>query len=1050
MKTNDYQHNDGFTSAACKPRRKLSIFVVLVVLSVGMLVSGVLICAEQKIYSYAAHQSQVQEVEGVNYNRFNAPQMLAVDEKYVYLIDRTDLEFNELTQRYEKTVFSIIVVNRENGHTVAAPVDLNLPNNEDSTLEINCPLYIKLESNGTRSYVFVFYYRWFMVFSASDLVAGKNNPIELDNNPFIAYKASLQTAPQYTPFFNVHYRSAAQGFMVIWGRANIYRYTHYTIAVSGSTSKVETSTAANSTSTQVLQPFIDEESIDGIVFDSKTNDFIIAFSNSGRKARFFRHKDGDGVPTLLNYELFPHVSSMNYIAEQNRLVFLSEELKQITWFNPTTGEFNSVELRTEKTFSTRVTDNPIFLSVFKNEVFVIDGNQSGSRKSIDQYHWEKSDGSETETLRFYRVVTATWGNDDGFYYSPSALTVIGDGQYIVADRSGQIAITNLNSKEVPKPFLQDTAAGTRDGDVISMVYDNFKHVYMFDSINGIRKFDLNGALVETYSLDSSGRSFGNITQLIAAPDQTIFALDSRQGQDRIYRYSGTAFVEIYSKPSRTFTISGETRGAVHDELNILVLTSVSVGSSKITTTINMNTPYTAVSSVSVSAINPGNSEVIMGIVFDISGNALTLVRKDYATAPSSYELRQFKLEQVSATSHAFALTAFDGTMEDIEVYTHNASLSLDKLNSRLYYIGAYHAIEYIDLQADLWSFKNRTGYDYTKDKSPWSHKDGQPSNFAKANKDTPIYDYPSALFANLPTASNIKIEKDGITKILEQTATFDAGKPGETVFSYRYVMYEARNRVHYGYVRINDIDFVEPYKVPGFVPENRIVDGIYQSGRVIYQNARIYQYPTADNSAVFGRIERNYNGLSETGTPGLQVTFVNVPDQRGRTYYEIQISPTVGENGIQLTDPIDGSPLFHPDTAGDFVGYVSRSVVIDYRLPPSENPFVANAAVSSASNGAQVYVFDGRAQYTPIEDEILSNGIQIYVVDPNELNKEYTYVKYTLKLGNAVIDLDGYIESRYITMNGISWVQIVSLTAIVIAVVLIIGLVIWRVKRGNR
>jgi len=183
-------------------------------------------------------------------------------------------------------------------------------------------------------------------------------------------------------------------------------------------------------------------------------------------------------------------------------------------------------------------------------------------------------------------------------------------------------------------------------------------------------------------------------------------------------------------------------------------------------------------------------------------------------------------------------------------------------------------------------------------------------------------------------------------------------------------------------------------------------------------------------------LEKNYNQAIDLR--GLQVLRkISAVDMRGFSFYEICLSQ-VGDK-------------FKPDPQGDLVGYVNTNNVIDYELPPSNERFVPNASIRilSSHNITSVQVHEYvKGEFVPIAHELLENRQAVRVLDSFGL---YTLVEYNdVVLGGAREGgwvSRGWIKSEYVSMNGLSALQLIAIAALAL---LVLGGVAWVVVRMRR
>jgi len=475
---------------------------------------------------------------------------------------------------------------------------------------------------------------------------------------------------------------------------------------------------------------------------------------------------------------------------------------------------------------THLSYEPIFIYARGvNEIYVIDAR----KHSIDLYdiHGEH-----------LGVIAGSRGDDGGFFNSPTAISLVGEREFLVADYSSMIRQVNRNTDTLPTQFIPHTLITTPS----AMAFNNHEIVYIYDRTNRVFRFNINtGGQV---GVPFTG--FGNITQLIPCPvTQRIFALDV-----------GDQMVRIIGGPSIPFALNTNTRGAVDHITGELVLINA-VGSA-----------FGVVNIVTHQLFLPVDY-ILRDITVDTLGNRMVLV--------------QHRTTRAVELHHDDFILPLDGaTVRPVP------SLQFDRLNNHLYWIGERHAIEGIDLSdmADdkLWSF----GHHDTPDNdwraiTPLSVTHAPLFAAITAGQTPLLFRYPTSLspITRLATAQQRTF------MILERYATFD----GE-VFNYAHVIAGGIE----GYINHRFINWTINYYDDG--PYLLGDNNIFNIGRVIWNNVPIFKFPisTAPNAIRFPTpLPKNFNAHGDV-FPNRGLEIVRQINTGTAPFYEIRLDPSGNVN----------------------------------------------------------------------------------------------------------------------------------------------------------
>lgn len=691
-------------------------------------------------------------------------------------------------------------------------------------------------------------------------------------------------------------------------------------------------------------------------------------------------------------------TSFAVVANKNMFVYINNN-GNLTLFDRSTDTPYIVQLDDDRsTFKTYTSRKPTFVTTVGSQVYAIDEE----KRSIDLYTINGS------ALVHDRIIAAHRGGDSGFFNRPTSMTLISSSvrstpitssEYLVTDRAGQIIYNKLDAdgRITSSPFFADSSL--RLSDNVRATYDNFDTVYIYDydsasQVNRVRAFALNGTpRWQEY------KGFGQVTHMFSDQIRTIYALDVLQ--EKIHIFGESTQRTTLALPARYATQN--TKGIYSEQLNSIILCN---GSGEV---------YIMPLEGSTTRILAFD-ENVLDIDVDTLGNLLILSTDGDLYNISLHARNGSTFETAAKWAHEIK----GATVDSI-----NPSLNYDRMNGRILYIGAHHAIESFELKdldnADIWLYTNHNhDMEWKTSKTPLSvFNPVEPTStpiFLNAPNGVIIYQYPSG------TRATGFAPKGSVLKVLN--------------YSELYVLYENPLTGEYitGYVSMRAVAKYQPYKVPSFT-----------NARVMFSHTIVYKYPTTDRSNFLSNqnltiltIDKNFEQAnSQTG--GLRLThLVDCTDVRGFSFYEIRLNKNA-----------NGS--FTPHSEGTYVGYVNKNNVIDYYLGPSIKKYLPNAIVripkSHGLTGVQVYDrVSGTLSELP--NEFLKNKQDIFVIGKLNTSSEYTNIYYyDDAVGRA---REGWIKTDYIVMNGLSAWQLI---AIAMLSILVIGGIAgsvwyWKIKRN--
>ena len=692
-------------------------------------------------------------------------------------------------------------------------------------------------------------------------------------------------------------------------------------------------------------------------------------------------------PTLVNIHPLSQFTSFSVVRTRGTFVYIDNNRGLTLFDRARTGNPFVVtpDNAPPDAFSAAASRDPYFVTTTANGQFayVIDRE----KQSIDRYIIRPD-----STLEFDAVIVAHIGGDRGFFNTPTSLTLINSSvhkgnditssEYLVTDRAGQVMMNRIdaNGRVTATPFFADTS--TRLSASVRATYDNFDTVYIFDQnpTNGENR-------VRTFTMDGvfSGHeftNFGRITNMFADANRTIYAIDATQARIHIFGIGVTrTYVEIPPEFAG-IPLLQVTTGTFSEQLNSIVLANAT----------NQVIILSLDGTFQVLTV----AENVLDVATDTLGNLVLLTQSS---------------GNLFINSHAQTGTTFGTTftwrraMTGATIAQSNPSLNLDRMNGRILYIGARHAIESFELAGTgIWSPQtHQHDTDWMDTSAPLHRFDPEdlsstPIFFEAIGSGAVIYQYPNG------TRALGFAPRNSVLKVLN--------------YDTHYVLYQ--NALTGTYIK----GYVSPRAVTATQPYTEELE--FEDARVMFSQTMILKFPTTDRRSLAPgqtlsilTLEKNFGHVNRVG--GLRLFGrLTVLDVQGFAFYEIRLSRN--PNGTF-------TPSNNPNAP--YVGFINASNIIDYHLGPSIPSFLPNATVrfnsSHTTRQAQVYErSDGIL--TELPNEFLISRQNIRVIGRFNPNHEFTFIHYWDSEVNRT--RDGWIRTEYIAMNGLSAIQIIAIAVL--------------------
>ena len=711
------------------------------------------------------------------------------------------------------------------------------------------------------------------------------------------------------------------------------------------------------------------------------------------------------------YGFTEHMGHMSFsaVAGKGQFVYINHN-REVTLFDRNNAGIQPYAVQRDRypsLWRTGESRNPVFATSFGTQyVYVIDTSSGdiAGKHSIDRYTI-----TPDARLEFDAVIAAHRGGDKDFFNSPMSLTLLstaarqtasGASQYLVTDRSGQIVYNTINADgtTTTAPFFAD--AGLRLSSNARATYDNFNTVYIYDfdevmQRNRVRTFTLTqDGRPTTHTNEFTHRDFdnANVTRLFAGADRTVYALDTTNGRIVDVRAPGTLVRDLPTP----FNTTLRTTATYSDHLDAFIIAR---GSTDVRIL-----PLPPVGGQTTLTFDQN----IIDITTDTLGNLITLSSNSSGRFFVSQYLRvgdTFDLSHEDNWRHELKCSApacASAACTHVSVNLNNPSLSLDRMNGRLLWLGARHAIESFNIPADdIWLPSKHT-HNTSWKTAPLTALNKTSTIFAQATADTIIYQYPNGTHG-LALAREGSIFK--VLHVLDASTYFVLFEnPAST--SPSILGYVSRRSVNDG----NEDAF---YTTPSFI-----------NARTVFEVNTVYKFPTTGfgQELALRDLPKNFEqNPNQTGGLILRNRVI-ARDKYGRIFYE-----------ILLRKNDDGT--YTPDTNGQYVGYIHANNVINYHglaIPR----FTTNATVrvtASTAQVVQVYERNNAGVFEPIRGAVLSNRQAIRVEGPSVGG--FTPISYRdPELGPTATPIDGWIRDEFVVMNGLSTVQLIAIVSLALLV----------------
>jgi|GEM_PF-4795162 len=830
------------------------------------------------ISAAADPEAQPCTLPGVPYYYLSDPQMLTADPSgNIYIVNRTEGGESELLvfQTYQNI----------------KKYSLDSP-----------PAFIKFEG----SFLFIFYSDSVSIYNPSTL---PNQPVNPTPTP--TYSITLSTSIGSLSFFDVWYSSATSTYRIFLAGQTQYGSCDYTL--SGSSPNLSPAFSPQSFS-------IGGQTIAGITADQSGSIYITALDpRSDPAGEKIYNIYGAGNTTPVNQSYLRNLESLTRL-DGYADTFAAVADGTLTVFSRSLQ--TTIDPKLGNTYYTYESKSPAFITAVERRIFVIDS----AKKSVDEYSFNAAAGS----LEFKAVILASRGQDSGFYNIPEALTLVGDGEYIIADRAGQLRLINGTAAS---DFITD---GTLNfPDIRAMCFNGLGSVYMYDNNSGnILVYSIAGKLQYTVPTDLS------VIQLLSDSAGEVFITAS------------TGVYKLGKTPSGSLTIVPAA-----------------------TTEANKTTPITP-------ADRAVYSEISHGLVWTLG----TASEKAIDIAADAFG-STFQLTKDTATGTLYIKTA-DGTDTPLLGATADEispSMNFDRLTNKLYWIGAHNAAECATLEMPTFS-GDGTPDNYDA-QAALAMRDDDNSKFLTCTADTIISRYPNGLapLTLCPKGAVLKVlckePQIGMTAFPSPYVLYES--PASHEYFTGYVSAAAAQPAEAG-------NSNSPYSDDfGFVAANTT-----NSARVIYNNTVIYKYPTSNNLSSnptmpvsLGVLPKNYDNPANPNARGLVLSHKlgeNAADSAGFGFYEIRLSL---DSALQTYTPDPSGDYVGYVNTNSVIDYYLPPSTKKFIANATVN------FPRSLGDGLAVYVLQN-GQFIALGSQTLANNQSIRINQALDKSLQYTYVTY--------------------------------------------------------
>jgi len=491
--------------------KKIFVIVISGILCVLALVGGVSVLSADASSRPSDNVTQ----PGVNFNFLANPQIMAVCQNFVYVVE------SQFPRYY------LHIINRNNTQTQsrirmhARPLDV---------------IY-------SRDNIFIFFAEGFMVHRAVNIRA---NNFEFDNNPILIQYT--QGTPSPMSVFNVVALSATN-FNILFAHDTRHGSLNITVPISGIPG-IPTQHSIVTTNRVIL----------GIASTTSGTTYLLASPSAWNTAFFYiQNLNGENLSPR-----FVNPSSLNILEGPSSTTFILIANARIVYFHLETGSFYEIGPRPNDDFLTRESYDPIYIRARSTtEIFVIDRR----KRSIDQYRITPG-----HTLAFQQTVVASIGDDYGFFNHPTSIVLVEENNFWVSDFSSAIRLINPNQA----PSYDDHFITYDDNlsVVHAMAFNNSDTVYVVDRDRRIQRFNVNGTRV---GLPITLPQQAEITQLVPnIATGEMFAIDA--GRNNVFRIGATSVTPLaLGLTTLNHTSRALINPWVDENRDIMILTNTNQG-----------------------------------------------------------------------------------------------------------------------------------------------------------------------------------------------------------------------------------------------------------------------------------------------------------------------------------------------------------------------------------------------------------------------------------------------------------------------------------------
>lgn len=357
-------------------------------------------------------------------------------------------------------------------------------------------------------------------------------------------------------------------------------------------------------------------------------------------------------------------------------------------------------------------------------------------------------------------------------------------------------------------------------------------------------------------------------------------------------------------------------------------------------------------------------------------------------------------------------------------------------------------IERTPAPADYFKILDTKTKDFTKHIYEYANRQ---NIFMRAGRDVVLYRFPNAVRPIEMVSAGAQFQI-----ITERSELYNADQTDITTaeygkFNWAYVLHQT-----YGGVYVEN-------RNGSLMPTTYSREGTaldFDVARTLMNDLPIWRFPTtryplpssaAYKEMIIGHLPRNFALSGVEAQPGLKILReITIHDAGGRAYYEIRIDI----NG-HAPNPNRTGEALDPERHA-YVGYIDSRFVTDSRKLLDEHRVSTNAKIvlppDKRAGGISVYYLDVDGNLVANENETLYHGARVQVT--TKLNEKFTKVLFA-GYGNVEGDhdftsRDGYIETIYISRDGITPWQIVSVIALITSLGVVVFISIQYLKKRRQ